>query len=218
MIRQRQGFTLLELLIAIAIFGMVIGLAYSSYNATFHIINSAESQTRTYSKARTALKRMMEDLESFYPGSDMVFQGTGNTIQGHRADILKFTSLAHVRLHPDTNYVGHIMIHYQVQEDTESGSLLLYRKELPAHSTDEGKDFPGLLLCDNLQEVAFDYLNADGQDVEQWEIQEDQTQDTTSLPRLITITLRFKDGKNDEAGTMFKTSLTLPVVRKNNND
>ena len=55
--RSSQGFTLLEILIAIAIFGMVIGLAYSSYNATFTIINSAEEHTKTYTKARITVER-----------------------------------------------------------------------------------------------------------------------------------------------------------------
>jgi len=212
---RNQGFTLLELLMAIAIFAMVIGLAYSSYNATFHIINNATSQTETYSKAQTAMERIMGDLESYYPGKDMVFKGTSESMGGHRVDTLQFTSTAHIRLHPDTTYVSHILIHYQVQEDPDSDSLLLFRKEISVQLEDETKDDPGLLLCDNLQEVAFDYRNKDGEDVENWG-EEEEIKDASSLPDLITISLRFNDEEEGEAGTLFQTSLTLPVAKKNN--
>ncbi|HID69098.1 MAG TPA: type II secretion system protein [Desulfobacterales bacterium] len=218
MIRCNRAFTLLELLMAIAIFGMVIGLAYSSFNATFHIITNAESQTETYAKARMAMERIMGDLESYYPGKEMIFQGTTDTIGGKRADTLQFSSTAHIQLHPDTPHLSQVLIHYQVEEDPDSDSLLLYRKEESIQSEDElkntTKDSPGLLLCDNLEEVAFDYRNKDGEDLDSWGNDEGKVKDIQSLPYLITITLRFNDGEDNEAGTLFKTSLTLPVAKK----
>ena len=211
---RKEGFTLLELLVAIAIFAMVIGLAYSSYNATFHIISGAEAQTETYSKARVAMERIINDLESFYPGDKLVFAGTSESPSGHRGDTLKFTSTASVRLHPDSFPVGNVLIRYYVQEDPDSGSLLLYRAEQPQLDGEEEDNAPpGLLLCDSLQEVAFDYRNSDGQDVESWGENEEEM-DAASLPTLISISLRFNDGQEGEPGTLFKTSLTLPVAKK----
>ena len=170
MILRKQGFTLLEILIAITIFAIVIGLAYSSYNATFHIINSAESQTETYSKARITMERIRGDLESFYPGEKILFKGTQESLGNHRADTLQFLSTAHIQLHPDSVQYGPLLIRYQVQEDPDSDSLLLFRSTQSAtaemENEDEEKD--ALLLCDNLLEVAFDYQNEDGEDVEGW--------------------------------------------------
>lgn len=214
---SHQGFTLLEILMAIAIFALVISLAYGSYNASFHIINGAGAQAEIYSKARTTMERIQEDLESFFPGEGMTFTGTSESTGKYRADTLQFTSTAHVRLHPDQAPIGHTIIHYQVQTAPETNTLLLYRLELPAlpgtTDTEEDDDKPGLLLCDQLLEVAFDYQNADGENVEEWGDADDTTA-PSSLPAQISITLRFADGQEETNGTLFKTALTLPGVKK----
>jgi prepilin-type N-terminal cleavage/methylation domain-containing protein len=215
MIPRKQGFTLLEILVAITIFGMVIGLAYSSYNATFHIINSAESQIETYSKARITMERILGDLESFYPGKKIHFKGTGETLANHRAATLQFLSTAHIRLHPDSAPRGPVLIRYQVLEDPDSDSLLFYRAEqsLTDATKEEEEDPPGLLLCDNLQEVAFDYRNEDGEDVESWG-EDEEGEDAASLPDLVTISLRFNDAEEGSAGTFFQTGIRLPAAAK----
>jgi prepilin-type N-terminal cleavage/methylation domain-containing protein len=214
---SKQGFTLLEILMAMAIFALVMGLAYGSYNATFHIINGAGSQAEIYSKARTTMGRIQEDLESFLPGEDMIFTGASESAGEYRADTLRFTSTSHVRLHPDQTPMGHTIIHYQVQTDPETKTLLLYRSELPAlpgaTDTEEEDENLGLLLCDQLLEVAFDYRNPDGEDVEEWGNDDEDTA-LTSLPEQITITLRFAGGQEETTGPVFKTALTLPGVKK----
>lgn len=213
----KRGFTLLEILMAIALFALVIGLAYGSYNATFHIINGAGSQAEVYSKARTAMERIQEDLESFFPGVDMIFTGTSESAGEYRADALYFTSTAHVRLHPDEAPPGHTLIRYQAQEDPDRGTLDLYRSERPAlpgaADADETDEDPGLLLCDQLLEVAFDYQDAEGQEVEEWG-DDEETTSPASLPEKITITLRFADEREGTEGTLFQTALTLPGVKK----
>ncbi|MEN8199415.1 MAG: prepilin-type N-terminal cleavage/methylation domain-containing protein [Thermodesulfobacteriota bacterium] len=209
--RRKEGFTLLEILIAILIFGMVISLAYSSYNATFHIIGDAEAKAETYSKAKTAMERISNDLESFYLGEKPLFKGESGTMGEYRADSLEFTSTAAIRLHPDDVPIGHVIIRYSVEEDPDSKSLKLYRSEQPALVEEEGPEPPLFLLCDTLQEVAFDYRDGEGEDVKEWG--EEEGSSSPPLPSLVTVSLRFKDGEEDQAGTLFTTSLTLPVAK-----
>lgn len=210
--KSGEGFTLLEILIAIAIFGMVIGLAYSSYNATFHIINSAEEQTDTYAKARISMERIMADLESFYMGKEMFFKGKSESIGAHNGDSLEFTSTAHIQLYPGDVSTGPVVIRYQVTEDPESDSLLLYRLESPLLRPDTiDKDNLGLLLSDSLKEVIFSYRDEDGEEKESWG-DEDDTGDDSTLPSLITISLRFNDNEEEGAGTLFQTAIRLPAA------
>ena len=211
--RNTQGFTLLEILIAIAIFGMVIGLAYSSYNATFTITNSAEEHTETYAKARISMERIMDDLESFYVGKEMFFKGKSESFGIGNGDSLEFTSTAHIQLHPGDVSTGPVIIRYRVEEDQNSDSLLLYRSESPLLKQDtEDKDNPGLLLCDNLSQVIFSYHDKDGQEQENWG-DEDDTADDASLPSLINISLRFNDNEEKSAGSLFQTAITLPAAQ-----
>jgi hypothetical protein len=49
--------------------------------------------------------------------------------------------------------------------------------------------------------------------VESWGENEEEM-DAASLPTLISISLRFNDGQEGDPGTLFKTSLTLPVAKK----
>jgi len=211
--RSSQGFTLLEILIAIAIFGMVIGLAYSSYNATFTIINSAEEHTETYTKARITMERIMDDLESFYVGKEMFFKGKRESFDTGNGASLEFTSTAHVQLHPGDVSTGPVIIRYRVEEDPKSDSLLLFRTEAQLLKQDtEEKDNPGLLLCDNLTEVIFNYHDKDGQEKENWGDETD-TADDASLPSLINISLRFNDNEEKSAGSLFQTAISLPAAQ-----
>jgi general secretion pathway protein J len=216
-LEKQQGFTLLEILMAIFIFAIVITLAYSSFNASFRIINNTSSQAATYSMAKVAMERIQEDLESFYPAEEMIFKGHTETIGDHRADSLEFTSSANVRLHPKQKLTGYVIISYQVKEDPETKTLHLFRSEKPAFTESDENDDKSkqLLLCTNLLEVAFDYRNSDGMDVTEWEGKKDRD-GILQVPELISISLRFvdsganrKEEETEERGILFKTSLII---------
>jgi len=213
--RHARGFTLVEILIAISIFGMVIGLAYSSYNASFRIINSAEGHAKVYAQARTTLERIIGDLESFSIGKEMLFFGETESVGSRQGSSLEFTSTAHIQLHPDDTATGTVVIRYSVQEDEgETDSIALYRQEYPLLDEDAADpDNPGLLLCRNLQEVIFSYRDKDGQEQEEWGKEDAEDSDDTLLPRLITISLRFNDTEDDTDGTLFQTAISLPAAQ-----
>ncbi len=213
---KQHGFTLIEILMAIFIFSIVISLAYSSFNASFSIINSASSQSTTYSMAKIAMERIHDDLESFYPTRDMVFTGHTDTINEYRADNLEFTSSASLRLHPKQKFTGYTTIKYLVQEDPETKTLQLFRSEQPAFTEfdEEEQTSSQLLLCTNLLEVAFDYQNSDEEEVTEWD-PKNAAGKPPKLPERISISLRFADGSSHreekDNGILFKTALILPV-------
>ena len=62
--KPRPGFTLLEVLVALAILVVIISLIYPAYTGTYRNIEAAETQAEIYQMARIALIRIIEDLES----------------------------------------------------------------------------------------------------------------------------------------------------------
>jgi prepilin-type N-terminal cleavage/methylation domain-containing protein len=64
--KKRSGFTLVEILLAVFIFAIVLSIIYTSYTATFRIIDETEYQADVYRMARVTLERLYEDLESVY--------------------------------------------------------------------------------------------------------------------------------------------------------
>jgi len=212
LLNNKQAFTLLELLIAISIFAMVMGIAFTSYNTSFTIIQDAGGSAKVYAKAKTVMERLMADLESLYIGNDFFFEGSSNEISGYRADDLQFTSTAFVRLHPTDASPGRLIIHYEVEEDADSESLLLYRSQYIATADDEAIKNSRLLLCNDLREVAFYYRNENGDDVENW-TKETISEDASPLPALISIRLRFNDAGEDEPSTLFESAITPPIAQ-----
>jgi prepilin-type N-terminal cleavage/methylation domain-containing protein len=58
-----HGFTLLEIVVAIAIFAVIISLLYPAYTGTYRNIEAAETQAEIYEMARTAMIRIVEMMK-----------------------------------------------------------------------------------------------------------------------------------------------------------
>jgi len=211
---NRQGFTLAELLIAIVIFAVVMGMVYSSYNMTFKVINNADSHSIFGERARIALERFVADLESYHAGSDGFVIGETNTFGEYRGDNLRFTSRAHLILTKEEQPVGYTTIVYSVEEDEEKGLLRLYRADIPflpgAEIDEEDK---GFLLCDGLREVAFTYFDQDGEEADTW-LGDEKTDDGSSvIPKMVQMKIGFASEKAEDKTIFFSTGVALPVIQ-----
>lgn len=204
-----EGFTLLELLLSIAIFAIVVSITYGAYSMTFRVVNNANSNSQFAEKARIVFERMRDDLESFYGGETTVFTGESKTYGEYRGDELEFTSTAHIIFHKDQLSHGKTTISYTVEENEQKNELKLFRADtvsLPGTTPDDEK---GLLLCDGLREVAFTYTDKEGSESEEWN---ETTGGDKSLPRLVSIKLGFPDEENEEETVAYSISVALPVM------
>lgn len=213
---RSSGFTLIEILMAISIFAIVISLAYGSYRATFHIIDSTESQTEIYSKAQIAMDRISHDLGSLYLGTSGFLQGKAQNLGAREADMIRFTSTAHLVLKRNEQAAGYATITYTVEEDPETGDLRLFRQDTAfrPQETDEPETNKGLLLCDGLQEVQFLYHVINGQQQDNWDSQDIEKSDTNAqkLPDRIEINLFFTNPGEEDQPIAFKTAVTFPGI------
>jgi general secretion pathway protein J len=224
---NRGGFTLLEILIALAIFAVIITTIYTSYTGTFRVIDETESQTEIYRIARIAMERMLEDLESVYIPKNIEdsqseddtiesfqFLGEDRSIKGKNADILRFVSRAVVSLSDQERDTGISEIIYYVKENIEEGDLVLYRGDKPMfQQVSDIEDESGLLvLCERLESVSFTYYDENNEVLKDW--------DSTSidlknkLPKMISIALEFANISSPENPIKFTTNLSLPIEQE----
>ncbi len=220
--KNRHGFTLLEILIAVFIFGVVLSTIYSSYVGTFRIVNETEYQADIYSMARIALERMHEDLESVYVpqnpepaesdednvgGADFV--GDDTEIDGRDADSLRFLSRAHILFSEKDQPSGTAEIEYYVKQSEEESYFVLYRSDTPELEEPPSKGTGGLVLCEKLLSIDFTYYDADGETHDNW----DSTAEAFKgkIPSMVSISLEFENKLDAETPYKFFTTVTIPM-------
>jgi len=97
---HHPGFTLLEILLAIFILGIIVSTIYTAYSGTFSIVDRTTKEAEIYAMARIALERILEDLESIYipddDGGDNYGITTGSQVGDKAFTNLEFTSSAHL--------------------------------------------------------------------------------------------------------------------------
>ncbi len=215
-----KGFTLLEILIAMFIFAIVLSTIYTSYTGTFRIVNETESQADIYGMARIALERMHEDLESVYipkdaklPESDedSAFMGEDTEIKGRNADSLRFISRAHLVFSDQEQASGTAEIAYYVQEDDEGEGFVLYRSDMPAFQEIPEEGAGGLVLCDSLISVNFNYYDDEGEVHDNWDSTNEELKD--KIPKMVSIILEFENSADPETPFSFMTSVALPLAQ-----
>ncbi len=78
------GMTLIELLVAISIFGIFMGIALPSVIKSVHLTSQVRRVTERYPNSRKALNRMADTIRSAYPGaveSDILFVGASSSLE-----------------------------------------------------------------------------------------------------------------------------------------
>lgn len=226
-----SGFTLVELLIAIFIFAIVISSVYGAYRATFKVINGSESHLAISRNARVAMERITDDLKSIVAGPGGELRGDRHDLAGNRGDSLAFISSSHLVLNEKDSLAGYAVIAYSVERNGQSGLLDLYRSDrviLPG-AVKEASDLQQDILAEDLREVKFTYLDADGKVTDEWQSdegrsgrQEGEEPAEPLLPALVYVKLVFaeaaesKKAADNKNGTVFETAVALPQRAKEN--
>ncbi|MBN1908008.1 MAG: type II secretion system protein [Deltaproteobacteria bacterium] len=218
-VNGQYGFTLLEIVVAIAIFAVIISLIYPAYTGTYRNIEIAETQSEIYEMARTALIRIVEDLESTYvPAPSEIGQGEtasepligqDDFIEGRDSDRIRFFSRSHIDLEESQDEAGEAKIAYYpiLKEDK---SITLYRSDTRANLEWPEENTGGWRICEGLYSVNFTYRNKESNTYDTWDAS--VAGQVTGLPPMVTVTLGFIDKDDPEKPLTFSTSVALPLA------
>jgi general secretion pathway protein J len=219
--KRRDGFTLVELMLAILILGLVITTVLVSFNAVFSSTEALEINSTVYEMAKNCLKRMTVDFESIYVAqppiykppefndtpNDFRFVGISGELDGTGFAHLRFTSRAHARFEK-SHRKGIAEIVYYVQRKEDGNNVLKRADNLyPYPEFEENGADP--TLCEYVKSLAFTYLDAEGSDNDVWDSESDEYNYAT--PKAVAIKLEIEINKSSH---IFETVVHLPIYRQ----
>lgn len=201
----RRGFTLMEVVIAIAItafIGVVIGVSFNTTIANKEVI---ETQSEHYRMLRAAMNRMTREISAAYISDRYdskryrdAYDRPTNFV-GTR-DKLLFTTLAHQRLYADAKESDQMIVEYQVKNSPDQkakGRNDLVRREKVILEERMERGGTEDSLFEGAKKIEFQYWNSERK---QWEDEWDtrRAERKTILPTRVKITLFAVDESGKE--------------------
>ncbi len=215
---METGFTLLEILVSLAILAVLFTLVYGSFDATYRVSEQLEDQADSYRLARLGFYHLAKDLSMIYqtkpapvtgqppPSATAVtkaffFSGEDRTrmIDGtdYPDDSIRFSSVSHGRTLRDAPESDWAMISYGLEE-----GLLIHEAALANERVIRNE------IGEEVLGINFRYLNrTDKNWVDRWDSEMNK-----ELPLAVEIELILRG--NGAAGRRFKTTVELPMAKR----
>jgi general secretion pathway protein J len=220
--RTLRGFTLMEVMVAVAItafIGTVVSMAFST---GFRAKELVESEAERYRMVRVALNRMTREIGSAFvsdrydPKRYRDSNDRPTNFIGER-DKLTFTTLAHQRLYTDSKESDQAVVEYFLENSTEKnarGRQDLKRRVNP--NIGERMDRGGTtdVLFENVKKVEFEYWDSERKEWEdEWDTRRPEKK--AILPTRVRITVFAPDenGKEARYTTQVRIMLNTELTR-----
>jgi len=210
---KSKGFTLIEILLAVLILGIVLTTVYASYTGTFRIIQETQTDAELYGMARTALERMTRDLEGAAPWKGaLTFQAKSYSLGRMEFTRLTFRSAAHVAFGEKEAEAGIAVIGYEIEEGTDKEGYVLMRSDsLRRDPAKEETSTGGYVVCDRIETLTYRFFDASGKEYDSWDADGPDEAQKKKAPAMVEINLGLVNEKDRENPHPFMTRVRLPL-------
>ncbi|MBZ0273489.1 prepilin-type N-terminal cleavage/methylation domain-containing protein [bacterium] len=161
---RKRGFTLLEILVAVAVTGMIMSVIYTSFARTVESKEYIEQGNEIYHKIRWAVDKITSDLSAAYvhpnKESHSLFYGASNIVNDMPMDELHFTTFAYVEVNPMGIGSDQAEVSYKVAWLPDLEQFQLWRREDATVDEDTQTGGEQFVLLDNV--LAFNVRFYDG--------------------------------------------------------
>jgi general secretion pathway protein J len=217
---RSRGFTLLEVLIAVAILALIGGLTWKTFDGAADLRARTERADERDQMVRGALNRMAREvsmafLSEHYDKKRFRERPTLFKLRdGRREADLTFTSFAHERLSLDAKESDQAVFEYSLEADPDDGSKRdLFRRVNPMidEQTDRGGE--KAVLCEDV--LSFSIEGWDPKDREwraEWDSNSPQRTGQVLLPPRVRISLTVKDPAGKEKTYTTQSQIMLGQV------
>ncbi len=235
---KNNGFTLIEVMVAIMIFGILATTLFSTYGALFANTARLERGVDNYGAAKSCFSRMSRDLKSIcvamppaYSPSDALidedkdmFRFEAKTGPSHSIDsqTIRFASLAHINFGHAAqsngsgsqsavmNKIARIVYYLDEMED---GTFVLKRSDTPMPGEPFKRKKTDPRLCENIRSIKFEFTDHDSGSRESWDSESSEFEYAT--PRAVKIRLELVlDPEEPDDALVFETTASIPVFRE----
>lgn len=213
---QEQGFSLLEMIVAVTIVAMMAVTLWSAFRISINSWARGTELIDANQRHRSILDLVKKQMASMYALIAPVDIQTGGAIYpiftGSR-DSVQFISLTSLRFHENP---GLTMVSYDLVRDRQGAYSLVEREEQylgldPAReSIFDRKDETVIPIFDNLTSFSFEYLDpGTNERPPQW-VKEWSGREMLRLPEAISMSMISKDHN----GQTFTRHMVIPVLAK----
>jgi general secretion pathway protein J len=222
--RAERGLTLLEIMIALAIMGLMMALTWSTISSTSRAKRSSEIIERRNHEIRVALGQVVHDFESAYLSQNEDTMATYRRTlfvgkSGGDVPEIRFSTLNHRVLAADANESEQTAISYEAMPDRQDRDKIHWiRREQRRLSNENPDQEPAEydILVRDIEKVTLEYWDWSR---EEWKDRWDTTAadgERGKLPTRVRITLKAKSPRGDEVTYSTQASILMqaPVVYK----
>ncbi len=208
---RRDGFTLVELLLAAALGALVVTAAFSSISVVLKGYKKYRDRAEIYEPARLALARMSREISSVFvsPHENRThFVGIPQVIEGVSMDQLSFIATVNDPLRSDEGESDLCEVHYMIDIDPETPERWLQVRYDPTLDDDPMTGGTSHLLGPRVVAVRFLYFDGNYW-MNEWDSEEE-------IPMAVSITIGVtKDGIIEDPEDIIQFStVAYPAVYK----
>jgi general secretion pathway protein J len=216
---SRSGMTLIEVMVAMALFAAVGALVYGGFAQTSRAKQRLETQLDRYHEVRVAMERMVREISMAYvsthynPATSLRAMRT--TFIGKDSgfgDRLDFTSVSHQRVFRDAKESDQNELSYFVTDAPGGDGKVLARRMSPRVDDEPEKGGRVEVLLTDVIEFNLEYLDPQSKEwVRSWDAVTGTGQ-TNRLPSQVKITLVIPGIDGKKSRETFGTRATLPMT------
>ena len=214
-----KGFTLLEVMIAVAVLGMIGAVTYKAFDGAYDLKNRVEKAEERDQTVRAALSRIgrevsMTFLSEHYDRKRFRERPTFFKLKDGRGEAdLTVTSFAHERLHVDAKESDQALFEYKLDRD-DDGNTSLFRRVKPQIDEEWERGGEKAVLAENVLKFtvqAWDPKEREWRD--EWDSNSPQRNGQVLIPPRVKIALTIKDeqGKEKTWSTQARIVLGQPL-------
>ncbi len=221
-IKKSSGYTLIELLIAMSIFGIIVSIVFGTFNIIINSSKQIEQDMDFYKSAQNCIKIMSEDLRTLYISFPPVYISPefnenpdpyriiceNKQLGSESYANLRFTSYNHFPLNKDKTE-GITEIRYYVTESNEGVRVLRRSDRINFYDDIFEENMIDPVICENIKFLSLKFYNEKGEPFEDWDSESQEF--NLATPKAVDISIKVGD---DSSYVTLLTSINFNLYRE----